>query len=115
MTTMTGFNNTNIESLIANVYISGDVIRFTDDGVEIVFIKMGEYTVLIHSESNYRNIIGSTGVFDRVHNNIRTGSCRKDKYTDVDEKERDILYLDYNTGLFIRDVENGIRLIANEV
>ena len=116
MTTLTNFNNTNIETLIANVYISGDIIRFADDSVEIVLVKMGEYTVLIHSESNYRNIIGSTGVFDRVHHNIRTNSCEMDKYMDpYDKKERTILYLDYGTGLFLKNSNNGVTLVANEV
>ena len=116
MTNITNFNNTNIDTLMANAYISADIIRFVDTDVEIVLVKMGEYTVLIHSESNYRNIIGSTCVFDRVHNNIRTNSFKKDTYTDdIDDQERTILYLDWNTGLFLKDTENGIKLVANEV
>lgn len=91
----------------------GETIQLTAGNINIMFIKVGEYTGMIDTKRYKLHIIGSNQTFDRIHANIVGDSYKKDTTVDYTNTKRDVLYLDYNTGLCLIETDTGCKLVYN--
>ena len=105
----------NMNSILSTTEFSGDIIHITDHFTHVTFAKFGEYTVLMSSDTWQMYIIGSYNVFDRIHEAIRSNTYKTDTYVDFDDVTEEIRYLDYNTGLFLKETKSGCTLVFNAV
>ena len=104
---------TTIEQILTNTQLGFDAIELTAGNTTMMFIKIGEYTGMIDTRRYKLNIIGSLNTFDRIHENIREDNYKTDETTDYTDTKRKILYLDYNTGLYLIETEEGCKLVYN--
>lgn len=102
-----------IENILTKTQLEFDTIHLTAENTEIVFIKIGEYTGMIDTKKYRLNIIGSLNTFDRIHTNIREDDFKTDETIDYTDTRRKVLYLDYNTDLFLIETEEGCKLVYN--
>ena len=111
MTSTLELNNT-INEILLNTKL-GETIQLTAGNINIMFIKVGEYTGMIDTKRYKLRIIGSNQTFDRIHANIAEDDYKKDSTVDYTDTKRDVLYLDYNTNLCLIETDTGCKLVYN--
>jgi hypothetical protein len=112
MTNTLELSKTTIEQIITNAKL-GENIKLTAGNIMVMFIKIGEYTGLIDTKKYKLHIIGSNKTFERISANIAEDDFKEDKTVDYTNTERDVLYLDYNTGLCLIETDTGCKLVYN--
>lgn len=108
---------TNIINVLESFNVKDDIIVLRKTGfTELVLFTTTEYTVLYETDYNRSHVIGSTCVFDRMLSNFMSGNFVEDSYLNVITEERKkLLYLDYNTGCFLKETSAGIQLVINAI